>query len=76
MVDVITNPAPVPEQKQKTAAELKVENDELETQIIRRQKIEEMQRQGGKAILSVPEAKPESPGEYAKRVMRGDFNKK
>lgn len=79
---VETNPpAPVHavnavETKPKTAAELKLENDELEAQIIRRQKIEEMQRQGGKAVVSIPEApKAESHKDYAARLLRGGLGK-
>lgn len=66
--------------KQPTAAEMKAENDAMEAEIVRKQKLAEMQRLAGKAVIAQPAeaVKPETNKEYRKRIEQelkaGKFN--
>jgi len=58
------------EPKEKTAAELKKENDEIEAELARKEKLRVQARMAGKAVIATPPVtpKPETNKEYRKRI--------
>lgn len=56
----------------KTTAEIKAENDALEAELIRKQKLDEMQRMAGRAVVSPrPEEPQETPKDRSKKFWAG-----
>jgi len=58
--------------KEKTAAEMKAENDALEIEVARNEKLKARAQMAGKAVIATPPVvpKPETPKEYHKRIRQ------
>jgi len=62
-------------QTQLEREKLKAENDAMDAEFLRAEKLRAQVRMAGKAVITPQEVvKEETPQEYARRVMRGGLN--
>jgi len=62
------------EQTQTDRLKLKQENDSMDAELLRAEKLRAQSRMSGKGFISSPETLEETPQDYAKKVMAGKID--